>query len=104
LWLHKATGNADYLSKAVSYYDSFGLQSDNNVFEWDLKTAGAKILLAQIQGGQFSDDAEQTCQAFVNYRRSPKGRSVFGDWGSLRLAANAAFICLQVLLVKNTHL
>lgn len=40
LWLHKATGDASYLTKAQSYYDEFGLEGEKGVFSWDDKVAG----------------------------------------------------------------
>ena len=44
---------------------------------------------------RFVNDALNTCQFFVNYQQSPGGRTHFLQWGSIRYAANAAFICLQ---------
>ena len=97
LWLHKATGDASYLTKAQNYYNQFGLKGQSGVFSWDDKVSGAKVLLAQATGS--SDDLNALrdhCQAFLNTGKSPKGRSHFFKWGSLRYSSNAAFICLQV--------
>ena len=97
LWLHKATGDDTYLTKAQNYYSEFGLRGQNGVFSWDDKVAGAKILLAQATGS--TDDlnaVKEICQAYLNQPKSPKGRSHFMTWGSLRYSSNAAFICLQV--------
>ena len=69
------------------------------MFSWDDKVAGAKILLAQATGS--TDDlnaVKEICQAYLNQPKSPKGRSHFMTWGSLRYSSNAALICLQVLL------
>ena len=40
LWLHKATGDASYLTKAQNYYNQFGLKGEKGVFSWDDKVAG----------------------------------------------------------------
>jgi len=96
LWLHKATGDASYLTKAQNYYNQFGLKGQSGVFSWDDKVSGAKVLLAEATGS--SDDLNALrdhCQAFLDTGKSPKGRSHFYQWGSLRYSSNAAFICLQ---------
>merc|ERR1712165_204333 len=50
LWLHKATGDASYLTKAKQYYSDFELEYINEVFSWDDKVAGVKVLLAEATG------------------------------------------------------
>ena len=37
-------------------------------------------------------------------KHTPKGLAFWYQWGSLRYAANAAFICLQVSFSKFTYL
>lgn len=99
IWLYKATGDDYYLDKAKTYYDNFGFASKTEFLSWDHKLAGAQVLLAQETKEQrFIDDAVNVCQYYVNYQRSPKGRTHYLTWGSLRYAANAAFICLQVCI------
>ena len=44
---------------------------------------------------RFLTDAFNVCQYYVDHQRSPQGRTHYLQWGSLRYAANAAFICLQ---------
>ena len=98
LWLYKATGDASYLTKAQNYYDDAGyVYWSSSMFSWDDKKAGIKVLLAEATGS--SDDLNALrdhCQAFLDTGKSPKGRSHFYQWGSLRYSSNAAFICLQV--------
>ena len=89
--------DASYLTKAQNYYNQFGLKGQSGVFSWDDKVSGAKVLLAEATGS--SDDLNALrdhCQAFLDTGKSPKGRSHFYQWGSLRYSSNAAFICLQV--------
>ena len=98
LWLHKATGDSSYLQKAQKYYNDFDLAYINEVFSWDDKVAGAKILLAQATGSsQDLSAVRELCQTYVDYKRSPRGRTHFMQWGSLRYSSNGAFICLQVI-------
>ena len=102
IWLYKATGNQEYLDKAINYYDQFGFSGQTDFFSWDNKLPGAQILLAQLSGQQrFIDDALKVCNYYVNYQRSPQGRTHYLQWGSLRYAANAALICLQASDLEN---
>ena len=86
------------MTKAQSYYDATGFSTWSQwAFSWDDKTAGIKVLLAEITGD--SDDLSSLrsqCQSFVGTQRSPLGRTHIDQWASLRYAANAAFVCLQV--------
>lgn len=96
VWLYKATGQQHYLDKAKQYYDEFGLWTDNNVISWDDKTAGVKILLAELTGEQrFKNDLEGTCDNLLSIQQSPGGQVFIDQWGSLRYTANAAFVCLR---------
>ena len=98
--MHKATGDSSYLTKAQKYYNDFDLQYINEVFSWDDKVAGAKILLAQAtRNTKDMNTVKELCQTYLDQVRSPKGRSHFMQWGSNRYASNAAFICLQVCYV-----
>ena len=86
------------MQKAQKYYNDFDLAYINEVFSWDDKVAGAKILLAQATGSsQDLSAVRELCQTYVDYKRSPRGRTHFMQWGSLRYSSNGAFICLQVL-------
>ena len=97
LWLHKATGDSSYLASAEDWFKEFDFEAINEVFSWDDKVAGVKILMAQATGKTVDISAVKTlCQTFVDYPRSPQGRTHFMQWGSNRYASNGAFICLQV--------
>ena len=98
LWLYKATGTQSYLTYATNGYSSNGFSGNTDVLSWDSKVAGIKILLAQITGqSSYLTDVQNLCDYFINQvPKSPLGEVFFSQWGSLRYASNAAFICLMV--------
>ena len=74
----------------------------NEVFSWDDKVAGAKVLLAEATGSsQYVNAMNDVCEAYKSTPKSPGGRSHFMQWGSNRYASNAAFICLRVRTEKR---
>lgn len=107
IWLYKATGDASYLAKAESYYANLSTEPQSTTrsykwtIAWDDKSYGAYVLLAQLTGKQqYIDDANRWLDWWtvgvngtkVNY--SPGGEAVLDSWGSLRYAANTAFVAL----------
>ena len=105
-WLYKATGEAAYLNKAKQYYNQFGLSSQTGVFSWDDKNVGVHALMAEITGeSTYKSPLKSFCDHAVNgQQRSPKGMLFYYQWGSLRYASNAAFVCLQVIKRIQTFL
>ena len=97
-WLYKATGDVAYFNKAKQYYDQFGLEGKIGVFSWDDKTVGVHALMAEFTGEKkYTDSLKKFCDHAINDQtKSPGGMLHYMQWGSLRYAANAAFICLQV--------
>ena len=97
-WLYKATGDVAYFNKAKQYYDQFGLEGKIGVFSWDDKTVGVHALMAEFTGDKkYTDSLKKFCDHAINGQtKSPGGMLHYMQWGSLRYAANAAFICLQV--------
>ena len=97
-WLYKATGDVAYFNKAKKYYDQFGLEGKIGVFSWDDKTVGVHALMAEFTGEKkYTDSLAKFCDHAINGQtKSPGGMLHYMQWGSLRYAANAAFICLQV--------
>jgi endoglucanase len=106
-WLHRATGDAAYLAKAESEYDRLstepqtGVRSYKWTIAWDDKAYGAYVLLARLTGDQkYVTDANRWLDYWtvgVNGQRvpySPGGQAVLDRWGSLRYAANTAFVAL----------
>ncbi|MEE1927105.1 glycoside hydrolase family 9 protein [Streptomyces sp. TRM 70351] len=107
LWLYQATGDAAYLARAEDSYADLGTepQTDTKSYRWtiawDDKSYGAYVLLAQLTGEQrYRDDANRWLDYWtvgVNGQRvphSPGGQAVLDRWGSLRYAANTAFVAL----------
>ena len=81
---------------AETNYDTARINASTE-FTWDDKGPGVMVLLAEITDKEmYKIDLENFCLSVVNDRpRSPKGMVFLSKWGSLRHAANAAFICLQ---------
>ena len=100
LWLYKATSSQTYLDYATLSYANNGFSSNQEVLSWDSKFAGIVFLLAQITGqSAYLTDVQRMCDFFVNSSpKSPLGQAFFDSWGSLPLSANAAFICLMVMM------
>ncbi|MBE1877173.1 glycoside hydrolase family 9 protein [Myceligenerans pegani] len=106
-WLYEATGDASYLAKAEAEYDHLGTepQTDTRAYRWtvawDDKSYGSYALLAQATGDQrYVDDANRWLDYWTtgyNGERvtySPGGQAHLDTWGSLRYAANTAFVAL----------
>jgi hypothetical protein len=56
LWLHRATGRADYLDYVVDNAHSFGGTGwAINEFSWDVKYAGVQILATRVISSSDSD-------------------------------------------------
>jgi endoglucanase len=107
LWLHRATGQASYLTKAEQYYNNLSNENQTNIksyrwtHDWDDKAYGSYVLLAMLTGNQrYVDDANRWLDFWtvgVNGQRvtySPGGQAWLSQWGSLRYAANTAWIAL----------
>ncbi|HEX6290783.1 MAG TPA: glycoside hydrolase family 9 protein [Herpetosiphonaceae bacterium] len=107
IWLYRATGDAAYLSKAESYYANLNTEPQSTVksykwtHAWDDKAYGSYVLLAKLTGKQqYKDDAQRWLDYWtvgVNGARvtyTPGGLAWLDQWGSLRYAANTAFVAL----------
>ena len=106
-WLYKATGEESYLEQAQAGYDLLSTepQTDTHSYRWtiswDDKSYGAYVLLAMETGeDRYVQDANRWLDYWttgVNGQRvtySPGGEAVLDSWGSLRYAANTAFVAL----------
>lgn len=96
-WLHKATGDAAYLSKAEALY-----WGQTDVFSsWENKWMGTAVLLAEQTGNTiyFSDLAQHLdwAQNLPHTPGTPTNDGLIWDanWGSNRYAANTAFLAVQ---------
>ena len=112
IWLYRATNETAFLDKAQSYYANLSNQQQTTIksykwtHAWDDKSYGSYVLLAKLTGAtQYHNDAQRWLNWWtvggtalgadgtrVNY--SPGGQAVLDQWGSLRYAANTAFIAL----------
>jgi hypothetical protein len=96
-WLHKATeatGKTDttYLNKAESLYQGINSGWTQN---WDDKSYGAGILLAQETGNaKYRSDVESWLNNWTNgsVTKTQGGLAWLSQWGSLRYSANTAFL------------
>nr|CAD54730.1 beta-1,4-endoglucanase [Mastotermes darwiniensis] len=95
VWLYRATNDQTYLTTAEKLYSDLGLQSWNGGFTWDTKISGVEVLLAKITGKQaYKDKVKGYCDYISgSQQKTPKGLVYIDKWGSLRMAANAAYIC-----------
>ncbi|WP_251153898.1 glycoside hydrolase family 9 protein [Cellulosimicrobium sp. Marseille-Q4280] len=106
-WLYEATGDAAYLAKAEQEYAGLSTEPQTSTrsyrwtIAWDDKTYGAYALLAQATGKQqYVDDANRWLDFWTTgyqgqrVRYSPGGQAFLDSWGSLRYAANTAFVAL----------
>ncbi|MGD1897346.1 MAG: glycoside hydrolase family 9 protein [Phormidesmis sp.] len=92
-WLYKATGDQQYLDEAESNYDGVGWTQS-----WGDKNCGTSVLLAQEKPGnaRYRQDAETWLNNWTDgnggVKYTPGGFAWLTEWGSTRMAANAAFI------------
>lgn len=97
-WLYEATGNAQYLQQAESIYETYlgGLDA-GWTHDWDNKSHGAAVLLAQQTGAErYQQDVENWLNSWVNGSNGVQitdgGLRWISQWGALRYAANTAFV------------
>ena len=96
-WLYKATGNAEYLTKAEDMYQSRSQTWTSWAFDWSDKLPGAQLLLYQMTGKDvYKNDVQAFCDYAMGIKKTPGGQTHLSQWGSNRYASNFAFICLGV--------
>ncbi|HEX8914633.1 MAG TPA: glycoside hydrolase family 9 protein, partial [Humisphaera sp.] len=106
-WLHRATSEPAYLAKAEAEYDRLANQNGTAfkpykwTHSWDDKSYGCYVLLAKLTDkARYRADAERWLDFWttgVNGERvayTPGGLAWLDRWGSLRYAANTAFLAL----------
>jgi hypothetical protein len=101
IWLYRATNDGSYLAKAQSYYANLS-HGFTWTIGWDDKSYGDYVLLAKLTGqSQYRQDAEHWLDFWTvgyNGQRvtyTPGGLAWLDQWGSLRYAANTAFLALE---------
>ncbi|MCH2132480.1 MAG: glycoside hydrolase family 9 protein [Phycisphaerales bacterium] len=105
-WLYRATGEQDYLDRAEAHYAQ--VSPDPNWSQsWDGKVNGASVLLAALTGKQvYRDYVEQHLGYFLpggGIAYTPGGLAWLDQWGSLRYAANTAFIAFAYVQLVGDH-
>ncbi len=111
IWLHKALAAAgqnagDYLHKAKSYYTVPGEKWTQS---WDDKSYGTAILLAQeTKEISYRNHVEKwlnywSAQEGTGITYTPGGLAWLDKWGSLRYAANTAFLAGVYADTVNDH-
>ena len=97
-WLLRSTGDLRYQADVDRHYAEFDLKKQPYEFSWDDKTAGLQVLMAKVTNNQtYREQAEKFCNYVVrDAPKTPKGLVFLGNWGALRHASNAVFLCLQV--------
>ncbi|MGL5804601.1 MAG: glycoside hydrolase family 9 protein, partial [Xenococcaceae cyanobacterium] len=99
-WLHKATGEASYLSKAENYYNSStGGNLHTWTTDWDMKNHGTAVLLAQASdNSKYKSDVEGLLNAWTDtsgnsgIKYTEGGLAWLTQWGSLGYTANTAML------------
>ncbi|WP_309110758.1 glycoside hydrolase family 9 protein [Saccharothrix sp.] len=107
IWLYRATGDAAYLTKAKAEYPKLSTEPQSTTrsykwtIAWDDKSYGAYALMAKLTGeAEYVADANRWLDYWTTgyngnrIRYSPGGQAVLDTWGSLRYAANTAFVAL----------
>jgi endoglucanase len=107
IWLYRATGDTAYLAKAEAEYANLSNEQQTTTksyrwtIAWDDKAYGAYVLLAELTGKErYFTDANRWLDYWTTgyngqrVRYSPGGQAHLDTWGSLRYAANTAFVAL----------
>ncbi|CAN6246179.1 unnamed protein product [Urochloa humidicola] len=115
LWLHRATGRADYLDYVVDNADSFGGTGwAINEFSWDVKYAGVQILATRLlMRGEHAARHQSTLEQYrakaehyvcaclgrnadggadANVEHSPGGMLYIRQWNNMQYVTSAAFL------------
>ncbi|XP_050412663.1 endoglucanase E-4 isoform X1 [Patella vulgata] len=93
VWLYKATGDNNYLTEAKSYFDNFVPWAQS----WDEKAPACQLMLFEITQEAVYKNAiidffSSWMSGDVPYTTC--GLAFRDEWGSLRYAANTAFLAL----------
>ncbi len=94
-WLYKATDDSKYLSDAESYYSK--TNPSGWALTWDNPGNANSVLLYELTGdSKYAQKAEENIDNAIHNQKRTQGGLVFYDgWGSLRYAANEAFVALS---------
>lgn len=101
-WLAKATGESSYLDRSAKIFSEHLRRMNwHGTQSWDDKKYGTAILLAQLTGRkEYIDRLSRWLDFWTDgdggsrVNRTPGGLAWLDQWGSLRYAANTAFLAL----------
>ena len=110
-WLAKATGDKRYLAKAEAiFHDALLKQSWRGTQSWDDKKYGTAILLAQLTGkAEYFAKIDSWLDFWAlsgrndHVQKTPGGLAWLDQWGSLRYAANTAFLAFVYAKTNAAH-
>jgi endoglucanase len=115
IWLYRATGDVAYLNKAEAYYANLSSEPQSTIksyrwgIAWDDKSYGCYALLAKLTGkAQYKADAERHLDYWTDGYNGQRitytlgGLAWLDQWGSLRYAANTAFLALYYQSAATT--
>lgn len=107
LWLHRATGEDQYLNAAIEDYANLGTEPQSATksyrwtHAWDDKSYGSYVLMSTLTDDpQYRADAERWLDYWSTgyegnrVRYTPGGLAQLDTWGATRYAANTSFIAL----------
>mmetsp|Transcript_12662 Transcript_12662/g.31956 ORF Transcript_12662/g.31956 Transcript_12662/m.31956 type:complete len:962 (+) Transcript_12662:38-2923(+) len=97
-WLYKATGEAHYLATAEQRYAELNRGYFGWTLAWDDKSYGAALLLLEETGNPlYEQHVRNNLDHWLSsVPTTPGGLKVLDSWGSLRYAANSAFLALKL--------
>lgn len=96
IWLFKATGEAEFLTKAEQMFDACCSKGTTKTdYNWDDKSPGVQLLLWRLTNDEkYKAGISAYLDTWVKKPKTPKGLTFYSPWGSNRYAANSAFIAL----------
>jgi len=101
MWLYIATGEEEYLHKAIEVYpvccdESQGINDKWGVLSWANKAMGVNLLLYQYVGAdQYAKVINENMDSWMGeVDRTSAGLSYLTHWGANRYAANTAWSAL----------
>ncbi len=95
-WLYRATSEPDYLERARSHFSDASDNHAGDTLSWDNTFVGTNLLLADLTGDEeYRRNARENLDFWTQRVQTTSGGLAFlRQWGSLRYAANAAWIAL----------
>ena len=103
LWLFRATGEDSYKNKFLNEFDNQALSESPEEFSWDNKWNGVKVLAQKLQITD-KDYLGHLKNLLQKNKKTPKGLFYVQQWGTLRHAANLAFLARVASTIKDADI